>query len=395
MPNPVTITIDPDGEPVCETRNVTISRQNLGQTIEIKLGNRIDACECEPLPPCEKPPCFECDQFPETLDGSIVVEPYDDQVGSSGVPAAGEALNGLYLHTEVYQGLMTVSGANTRSVDFGNGLALTATCVDGTAGSYVRAQSGNAYMDTSTALRNEDKFEVGRTRDVFLAGSKNNWSNRNIAGGLVVAAGSRRQTVDIVRGANGLPTLYPDGECSSQGSNIEAPPVMRMTIAGGGNIYSQETIATPTVYRTYWSAEPYVLEGFQLFSVFRPAFTGVGNPQYPYRVYARIHCKITFEGTFENDRIASGACSISQWFGVGVATPNLEQFWHYSTQGAPNDQTPGSGYFTFPTKGAHNIPYTHFFNVLEYRLRSDGTLFGVERYDITEIPFTCTFEFVS
>jgi len=67
VPNPVTITIDPNGEPGCETRNVTISRQNLGQTIEIKLGNRIDACECEPLPDCNAPPeCF-CDDLPAAL----------------------------------------------------------------------------------------------------------------------------------------------------------------------------------------------------------------------------------------------------------------------------------------------------------------------------------------
>jgi len=67
MPNPVTITIDPDGEPVCETRNVTISRQNLGQTIEIKLGNRIDACECEPLPDCNAPQPCNCESLPDVM----------------------------------------------------------------------------------------------------------------------------------------------------------------------------------------------------------------------------------------------------------------------------------------------------------------------------------------
>ena len=83
MPNPVTITIDPNGEPVCETRNVTISRQNLGQTIEINLGNRIDACECEPLPDCNAPPECLCEDLPSSLYWANQAElppPYDKNI---------------------------------------------------------------------------------------------------------------------------------------------------------------------------------------------------------------------------------------------------------------------------------------------------------------------------
>jgi len=60
VPNSVTITIDPNGEPVCETRLVELDNAD---PVEIKLGNRVDECECLPLEAC--PTFTPCEQNPD------------------------------------------------------------------------------------------------------------------------------------------------------------------------------------------------------------------------------------------------------------------------------------------------------------------------------------------